>query len=255
LRGILHRGVGNYLEYLRLNPDPLQPIKLLDDLDGAVTRADAERWLTIILHALVENYEEYKDYNTTTPQSDYGENLHLLLDFLRLKAAYRRHAWRLWPLVLAHQTLARLDRADLAVSWQEAYAVLTRDLAEQYVARLTELEKEHGMRLGTVADLVQERFIKPLALDRLCALIEPAMLEAGEPESQKAFSRLQRDLQPFTESPAGVGLDVPYWLRRLGQEVHEVRASQTALGVLAEGLLQVPQIALTPEQVRSQIEE
>jgi hypothetical protein len=255
LRGILHRGVGNYLEYLSRNPDPLQPIKLLDDLDGAVKRADAERWLTIILHALVENYEEYKDYNTTTPQSDYGENLHLLLDFLRLKAGYQRHAWRLRPLVLVHQTLARLDRADLAVSWQEAFAVLTRDLAEQYLARLGELEKEHGMRLGTVADLVQERFIKPLALDRLCALIEPAMLEAGEPEAQKAFPRLQRDLQPFTACPAGVGLDVPYWLRRLSQEVQAVRASQTALGVLAEGLLQVPQIDLTPDQVRAQLEE
>lgn len=255
LRGILHRGVGNYLEYLSSNPDPLQPIKLLDDLDGAVKRADAERWLTIILHALVENYEEYKDYNTTTPQSDYGENLHLLLDFLRLKAGYQRHAWRLRPLVLVHQTLARLNRADLAVSWQEAFAVLTRDLAEQYLARLGELEKEHGMRLGTVADLVQERFIKPLALDRLCALIEPAVLEAGEPEAQKAFPRLQRDLQPFTTCPAGVGLDVPHWLRRLGQEVQAVRASQTALGVLAEGLLQVPQIDLTPEQVRAQLEE
>ena len=67
-------------------------------------RADAERWLTFILQALVENYEEYKDYNTTTPQSDYGENLHLLLDFLRLKAGYQRHAWRLRPLVLVHQT-------------------------------------------------------------------------------------------------------------------------------------------------------
>src|SRR5438874_1972178 len=149
-------------------------------------RADAERWLTIILQALVENYEEYKDYNTTTPQSDYGENLHWLLDFLRLKAGYQRPACRSRPLVMVHQTLARLNRADLAVSWQEAFEVLTRDLAEQYLARLVELEKQHGMRLGTVADLVQERFVKPLALDRLCALIEPAMLEAGAPEAQKA---------------------------------------------------------------------
>jgi len=219
-----------------------------------VKRADAERWLTFILQALVENYEEYKDYNTTTPQSDYGENLHLLLDFLRLKAGYQRHAWRLRPLVLVHQTLARLSRADLAVSWQEAFEVLTRDLAEQYLAKLVELEKQHGMRLGTVADLVQERFVKPLALDRLCALIEPAMLEAGEPEAQKAFMRLQRDLEPFTSCPAGVGLDVPQWLRLLGQEVQAVRASQTALGVLAEGLLQVPQIDVTLDQVRAQLE-
>jgi len=91
LRGILHRGVGNYLNYLRDNPDPLQPVPLLEDLTGRSLAPRRERWLQLILQTLIENYEEYKDYNTTTPQSDYGENLHLLLDFLRLKVAYERH--------------------------------------------------------------------------------------------------------------------------------------------------------------------
>ena len=250
LRGILHRGVGAYLDYLRDNPDPLQPVKLIDDLDRSVKREDAQRWLHLILQALVENYEEYKDYNTTTPQSDYGENLHLLLDFLRLKAAYQRHAWRLRPLLLVHEVLAHHNRADLAVSWQEAFETLTRDLADQYASRLGELEKEHGMRLRTVADLVQERFAKPLALDRLCALIEPAMLQARELEPGRAFTRLQRELEPFTANPTGVGLDVPQWLRRLAEEVESVRAAQTAIGVLAEGLLQVPRRDLTIDQVR-----
>ena len=101
---------------------------------------------------------------------------------------------------------------------------------------------------------MQERFVRPLALDRLCALIEPAMQEAGQPGGHKAFGRLQRDLEPFTSSPAGVGLDVPQWLRRLGEEVHLVRASQTALGVLAQGLLQVPQVDLTLDEVRAQVQ-
>ena len=43
----------------------------------------AIRRLELVLQAVVENYEEYKDYNTTTTQSDYGENLHVLLDFLK----------------------------------------------------------------------------------------------------------------------------------------------------------------------------
>ena len=77
LRGILHRGVGGYLDYLRDNPDPLQPIRLLDELDNGIRREDAVRRLEIVLQAVVENYEEYKDYNTTTTQSDYGENLHV----------------------------------------------------------------------------------------------------------------------------------------------------------------------------------
>src|SRR5207248_6083757 len=72
LRGILHRGVGGWLDYLRDNPDPLRPVRLLDDLGREVRREDAVRRLELVLQAVVENYEEYKDYNTTTTQSDYG---------------------------------------------------------------------------------------------------------------------------------------------------------------------------------------
>jgi hypothetical protein len=255
LRGILHRGVGAYLDYLRDNPDPLQPVKLMDDLDQTIDRETVVRRLQSILQTLIENYEEYKDYNTTTPQSDYGQNLYLLLDFLRLKAAYERHSWRLHPLVLAHEVLARRKRSDFAHSWEEAFTRLTRDLADQYLKRLAELEGQHGMHLGTVADRLQERFVKPLALDRLCALIEPAMAEARQMgEESSAFARLEKELKPLTATPTGVGLDVPQWLRRLALEVQRVRAAQTTIAVLAEGLLQVPKRALTIEELKEQVE-
>jgi hypothetical protein len=255
LRGILHRGVGPYLDYLRDNPDPLHPVRLVEDLDAGVDRAPALRWLEVILQALVENYEEYKDYNTTTPHSDYGENLHLLLDFLRLKADYERHAWRLRPLALAHEVLARRGRADLAVSWQEAFTRLTDELATQYLERLAALESKHGMRLGTVADRLQERFVQPLTLDRMCALIEPAMREASEASAPKAFSRLQKELQALTIHPTGVGLDVPQWLRRLEFEVRRVRNAQSAVAVLAEGFLSIPTKSLTFEEIQEQVQD
>ena len=54
----------------------------------ATQQKDAVRLLQVVLEAVVENYEEYKDYNASAAQSDYGENLYALLDFLRLKAAY-----------------------------------------------------------------------------------------------------------------------------------------------------------------------
>ena len=72
-----------------------------------VTREEVEPRLRIVLQAVVENYEEYKDFNATTTQSDYGENLFILLEFLRLKTDYERHAWHFRPLVLAHDVLAR----------------------------------------------------------------------------------------------------------------------------------------------------
>jgi hypothetical protein len=256
LRGILHGGIDAYLDYLRDNPDPLHPVRLIEDLDQRVRRAEARRWLQVVLQALVENYEEYKDYNTTSPQSDYGENLYLLLDFLHLKVNYERHAWRLRPLILAHEVLARRGRSDLAASWQDAFSRLTRELAAQYVQRLEELERTHGMRLRTVADLLQERFIKPLALDRLCALIEPAMREARQAaQGGRAFARLERELQPLAANPTGVGLDVPQWLRRLEVEVRQVQASQTAVAVLAEEFLRVPRKALSLEELQQQVRD
>jgi hypothetical protein len=254
LRGILHRGVGSYLDYLADNPDPLHPVLLIDDLERNISREQALRWMNVILHALVENYEEYKDYNTTTPQSDYGENLHLLLESLRLKAGYERHAWRFRPLVLAHEILARRNRLDLAASWQEAFTSLTQELADQYAERLAALEHSQGMRLRTVADRIHERFVKPLVFDRLCALVAPAMTEARQSEGGRSFTRLEKELRLLTATPTGVGLDVPHWLRRLEGEIRRVRTAQTATTVMAEKFLRVPRKTLSLAELRQQLQ-
>jgi hypothetical protein len=254
LRGILHGGVGKYLDYLAANPDPLHPVRLLDDLGDKVPRAQAERFLQVILQAVIENYEEYKDYNTTTPQSDYGDNLHLLLDFLRLKASYERNAWHLRPLLLVHEVLAR-RHLRVAERWQGQLTRLTSDLAEQYQRELAQLEQQHGMRLRTVADRMQERFVKPLALDRLCALIEPVMAEVHQGGPGPAFARLEQELRPYAETPVGVGLDVPHWLRRLDAEVQRVLAARGAQVHLVEQLLRVPRAAVRMEELRRQLQD
>jgi hypothetical protein len=249
LRSILHRGVGGYLDYLRENPDPLHPVPLIDDLDGAVRREEAERHLRVILKAVVENYAEYKDYNTTTTQSDYGENLHLLLDFLRVKAAYERHAWQCLPLVWAHEVLARKGRVPAAELWQETFREFSQSLADEHLEDLAELEEQHGMRLGTVGDRLRERFVKPLLLDRVCALIEPAMRAARQAGAGTALARLQQGLRELVATPSGVGLDVPHWLRRLEQEVQRVRAASSPVATLAEDTFRVPRKVLPVEQV------
>ena len=65
------------------------------------------------------------------------------------------------------------------------------------------------MRLNTIADRLNERFVKPLALDRLCALIEAAMLAAQrgeEVQSSSPFARLQQEIEAYTTTPMGSGL-------------------------------------------------
>jgi hypothetical protein len=255
LRGILHHGIGPWLKALAGEPDPLHPIRLLDDLGRKVKRADAERWLEIVLQAVVENYEEYKDYNSTTTQSDYGENLHILLDYLRLKVRYEREAWQLRPLVLVHEMLARRRRQEAALLWQGAFVHLSRKNAEQHVALCRKLEQQHGLVLRTVADRVEERFVKPLAGDRLCALIEPAMEEARTEAGGKAFDRLQRELEPFVQNPTGAGLDVPVWLRRLEMEVQRVRVARTPVATLSQELFLLPRRTLTRTEIEGQVKE
>jgi hypothetical protein len=258
LRGILHRGVNAYLDYLQENADPLHPPKLVDDLDVTVRREDAARRLEVVLQAVIENYEEYKDYNTTTTQSDYGENLHVLLDFLRLKAQYERHAWQFRPLVLAHEVLARHGRASTALRWEESLVQFTRELSRQHLEQLARLERQHGVRLGTVSDRLQERFVKPLALDRLCALIEPCLSEARKVEREDdrpAFRRLQEELRTYTATPTGVGLDVPAWLRRLEAEVHRVQAVRSDVAKLAENFFRVQRQPVSHDEVQRQLRE
>jgi hypothetical protein len=257
LRGILHRGVGTYLDYLRENADPLRPLILLQELDrGTQRREEVVRRLELILHAVIENYEEYKDYNATTTQSDYGENLWVLLEFLRLKVAYDRNAWQFKPMVMAHEVLAKRGRPGAAQRWEQALGQYTQDLAGQHLQALERLERERSVRLGTVRDRLNERFLKPLALDRLAALIEPAMDAARTvPPPGEAFARLLEELQPHVANPVGVGLDVPYWLRRLEMEVHRVEASQTTIASLAEHFFRVPRRPLSLDEVLRQLNE
>jgi hypothetical protein len=255
LRGVLHRGAGVYLDYIGDNPDPLRPVRLLDDLGRSISREKAVRYLELTLQAVVENYEEYKDYNTTTTQSDYGENLHVLLEFLRLKALYERHAWQFRPLVLAHEVLARRGRDAAAIRWEHSVARFTQERAARHLEQLTRLERARGVHLGTVADRLNERFVKPLALDRLCALIEPAMAEARRDGDRPAFARLRKEVEAFTETPTGVGLDVPAWLRRLEMEVQRVQAAHTTMAALAEGFFRIPRRPLTFEELQQQLRE
>jgi hypothetical protein len=252
LRGILHQGVRAYLEHLADQCDPMHPVPLIEDLGTSISPPQAERHLTLILQTLIENYDIYKDYNSTAAQSDYGENLHILFDFLRLKGRYDRRAWLFRPLVHVHEVLAR-HRPSAAVLWQEQFHRATAALAEQHLQQLAELERRHGIRLHTIRDHLEERFVQTLGVDRLCALIEPTLLAAGTAEADGALAAFEEQLRPYAENPSGVGLDVPHWLQRLAGTVQQVRASRTAIAGLAEDLLQVPRVPLPLADLEQQL--
>ncbi|MGL4422989.1 MAG: hypothetical protein ACRCZF_20135, partial [Gemmataceae bacterium] len=217
IRGILSQGASHWMqrqleaEATRRAEEPTP--KLVEDwIAGTVDTAAATRNLEVVLQALVEHYDEYRDYKTTTTQSDYGEDLYILLDFLRLKVAYERFAWRLRPLTLAHDVLCRRGREALAADWRTFLAGKTRQVAEELLAKLAQREAEHGLRLRTVRDRLEERFVLPLAVDQAAACVRPAMAAANEPERTVAFTALRDAIHPLADAPTGVGLDVPVWL-------------------------------------------
>ncbi|MCS7271735.1 MAG: hypothetical protein NZ703_11710, partial [Gemmataceae bacterium] len=180
--------------------------------------------------AIIEHYEEYRDYNATTTQSDYGENLHIFLDFLRLKSHYERYAWRLRPLAITHEVLCRRNQDALAHRWREHVARHTAAQAEELLQRLSQLEQRHGIHLRTIRDRLEERFLFPFEVDQAVARVAPAAAAAaaGGDESHPDFRRLTQALAPLTARISGVGLDVPAWVRRLEEALREARRLRIA---------------------------
>lgn len=251
LRAILHQGVDVYLTWLVDDPTAEEQLRLLADLDGPLDRDEAVQHLSTIFEAVVDDYVEYMDYNSTTTQSDRGDMLYTLLDFLRLLASYDRVAWNLQPIVLAHEVLVRRGRIDAAGIWREALSQRTAEIADSHLERFQQLGRQYGMRLPSVAERLGERFVRPLVVDRLRALVGPAIdeLRAGSPTG--SFELLEAGIDRLTEEPTGVGFDVPNWLEALEQEVDAVRADASEPVELASD---IPQIVPPLNQLREQVE-
>ena len=226
LRGIVHEGADSFLAQLLEDPDTAEELSLLRDLQNGKPLKPAAAQLDRIIQAILENYAEYNDYNHTTTQSDRGELLYCLLDFLRVKVSYERIAWNLQPVVLAHEMLVRHGRSAAAELWRRSVAEQTAETADHHVSRYIELTKKYGMQLPTVADRLQERFVRGLELDRLRALVAPAMQELHEGKPTVSFERLEQEISQFAQTPRGVGLDIPSWLVALDDEVLEVQADR-----------------------------
>src|SRR5690606_26530902 len=120
IRAILHQGVGRWIATMQEDPHDDVPTRLIDDLAHGTQLEEVAELLTLVLEAIVENYGEYRDYNSTTTQSDRGELLYTLLDFLRLRTKYDRVCWNLKPVVLAHEILVRHGKEGPARVWRRA---------------------------------------------------------------------------------------------------------------------------------------
>ena len=228
LRAILHQGVGNYLQALLKIKKEEGEIeiaeKLLDDLERR--RIDWRRAVNnveIILESIVENYSEYIDYNSTTTHSDHGEKMYMLLDMLRVQTAYERLSWQMKPVYWVHDSMIRAGCEEAALLWERAVTKQSVEEAEGFLKQYQRLSEKYGMWLPSVHEKLQERFVRPLQIDRMCGLVPKAIRQAQRDEEKTAFDELYLQIENFAKNPMGVGFEIPEWLEALRNEVMTTR--------------------------------
>ena len=139
-----------------------------------------------------------------------------------------------------------------AQTWRQALAERTAETADALCRRHEELVAQYGMRLPSIAGRVAERFIRPLSIDRVRALIRPAMEESRKKGKRAAFDRLEQELIELSREPNGAGLDIPDWLAALDEEI---AASQSELmGENTSQLGAAPPVAIDWDEVIEQLD-
>ena len=257
VRAILHNGIDTFLEWLEQNRDPLRPNPLLDDLDSnELDPGDAAIYLQLVFECVVDRFDRFLEYNTTTTQSDYGEEFYCLLDFLCVEADYERDAWNLAAPRFAHEVLSRLGRHEAARLWERNLEKSCTKTADRHLEELGHLEQRYGIRLPTIRDHLNERFVKPLAVNRMKALLPQTVASStnGVPDSE-SFDMLRGEINEYLESTFGSGIDVPGWLRTLESELDRVDAPVHGPYVPEEPDLSisVPMSRMNLRQMRQQL--
>jgi hypothetical protein len=220
LRGIVHQGSLAYLTDVLADDDADGWVIVEDLREGTLSLDRAADELDFIVRSTLEHYDAYRDYNTTTPQSDYGENLRYLLDLLRHKIEYERHRWALEPGFIAHNVLVRAGNFQAAELLRQAFLKETQMTAEAILERLSESEARCGFHLQTIRGRLAEGFVGPLRLDEILGLAERC-LSAPQEDVGDAFLSLQGDIEDFRKRHLGSGVEVPEWLRLVEQLVDQ----------------------------------
>ena len=253
VRAILHQGVEHWIDQMETNSLG-DELPLFQALGKQLERKEAVFQMSQILESVLENFNEYRDYNTTTSQSDHGELLYQFLDFLRLRTRYDRVCWNLKPVVWAHRILVKQNHGSVARMWRRSLNDKIGHEADRYAKQFDELKKKYSIELQSVARRIEGRFGSRMQIDRLISQVRPAMRNPRSAETWKAFDKLQSEAQKFTQTTMGVGIDLPEWLAAMEDEVQQVhlparlKTWQEALHWLS------PEVSLIAE-LREQLEQ
>ncbi|QDT99126.1 hypothetical protein [Gimesia aquarii] len=255
LRAILHNGIEQYLNYLAEYHEPAKPMLLLTDLEeGEIDMDEAVSNLKVIFDSVVDKFDRFVEYNSTTTQSDYGEMFYCLLDFLRIEAAYERDDWKMVPLLIAHKVLAQEDRNESALIWEAVFEANSEEIAKKHLKKLKQTESEYKINLPLISDHLNERFVKPLAVNRMMALVPRAMKDARNGnEDSAAFSILREEIERYLASTIGSGIDVPDWMRNLEDEIDRLDEKVTSEQYDIETEIKLSPVPMSLDDIKKQL--
>lgn len=254
IRAILHCGPENWLQQVQMEQNGHPVPRLIEGLGHEIPMHDAAENLGLVLEAVAENYDEYRDYNSTTTQSDRGEMLYKFLDFLRLRSQYERVAWNLKPVVIAHRVLVEERLNEAAQLWRRLLHDRLGQEADRYQRKLSRLQSKYAMQMGSVAQRIGQRFLQPMTIDRMRALVRVAIEQVREEGPHHAFEILEEEAELLMRDPGGWGVAVPDWLEALEEEVNRFDPTRLIMDV-DENTVPLEPLALSQEQVQSELRD
>src|SRR5262249_21420667 len=130
----------------------------------------------------------------------------------------------------------------------------TAPLAKSFLQKLKRLEKQYGMRLPGVSDRLSERFVKPLLLDRILALVRPALRDAQADVDSTSFARLRSESEEYLTTTLGSALEPQPWLQALEEEVQQAEAEAGATAESAAvAPVQAARVSIELDELRQQL--
>ena len=109
----------------------------------------------------------------------------------------------------------------------------------EFLQKLKRLERQYGMRLPGISDRLSERFVKPLSLDRILALVKPVIRDARAGKTSDAFAQFKDECERYLTTTLGSALEPQAWLQSVEEEVQQVETDE----ILSPGASEEPSAA------------
>jgi len=250
LLGLLKLGPMAYIQRVIQQPNEESLPRAFEDVrDGRLPAETLARFLRLILEPVVSYYSHYIDYNSSTPESDRGENLMILLRYLMAAGLMDRVLWTCVPFLRVYRALleaGKLEVADQFARWVESLAAPEIEFLRKGLRHLAE---ETGVRLLTVERVVEDGISYSFRLEQLRYWATQLAEAPSEDRAHQAAQKIEELAEQFLAKPRETGFEAPEWLEVLQEEFERQERIFLIFGKYLRKLPKVPAVLLEKDQI------